>query len=201
MSEKITQYNGSLVDIVIRETGEVINKDECLITVTELFEEDKDMSSDTSEFFQTDITFIKSFQGNGIELNNRLSNAEIAAVVFLCDFICYEDCVLRTGGNRKGNALSVKELAGLRGISYETFRKTLGELKKKQVIGYHSTGDTSNNTCIRWITVNPYIFCRGRKVESWVIDFYKDTIWAQTVRQHVKDNIPIDARGDSDTKK
>ena len=48
------------------------------------------------------------------------------------------------------------------------------------------TGDTDNNNCIRWITVNPFVFCRGKKVEKWVIDFYKNTDWGLMTRQHIK---------------
>ena len=62
----------------------------------------------------------------------------------------------------------------------------MSSLKKKQVIGFHSTGDTHNGSAIKWITVNPYIFLRGTHVEDWVKDFYADSEWAKIERQKVK---------------
>lgn len=155
------------------------------ITIEELLEED-DSDDSSGERFMDDITFIKSFRGNGIMLTQKLTNAEIAAVVFLCDFICYNDCVLRKNGNKLGNPLSIRDLSDLIGINYETFRKTMSSLKKKQVIGQHSTGDSKNGTLIKWITVNPFIFCRGIEVEKWVIDFYSNSEWAKIERQKIK---------------
>ena len=62
----------------------------------------------------------------------------------------------------------------------------MSSLKKKQVIGIHSTGDVVDGNSVKWITVNPYIFCRGIKVEKWVIDFYSTTEWAALERQKMK---------------
>ena len=129
-------------------------------------------------------TFIKSFRGNGIMLNEKLTNSEIATVVFLTDFICYDDCVLRKNGDIRGNALSIQDLAELYNVKYNTFRKTMYSLRDKEVIGFHSTGDSENGN--RWITVNPFIFCRGIEISAWVIDFYSNTEWAKIVRQQIK---------------
>lgn len=187
MNIKKTVYNDDQTEVFSNTTGEIhqFESPRRRITIEEYFDEEIN-SSNTSEYFMTDITFIKSFRGNGIMLNQKLTNPEIAAVVFLCDFICYEDCVLRKNGNKKGHALTVKELSELIGIKYETFRKTIGSLKKKQVIGFHSTGDASTNNSIKWITVNPFIFCRGTKVEHWVIEFYAKSEWAELERQRIK---------------
>lgn len=154
------------------------------ITLEEYLEED--IEEENIDFFMDDITFIKSFRGNGIMLNEKLTYVEIATVVFLCDFICYTDCVLRKKGNKNGAPLTVRDLADLMGIKYETFRKTMSSLKKKQVIGYHSTGDEETKNEIKWITVNPYIFFRGIKVENWVKDFYADSEWAKMPRQKTR---------------
>ena len=129
-----------------------------------------------------DVTYIKSFRGNGIMLDQKLTNAEISATVFISDFICYKDCVLRKNGDTRGHALDIRELAELRGAKYDAFRKTMYSLKSKGVIGFHTTEGTN------WITVNPFIFCRGNSVSAWVIDFYKDTEWANIVRQKVRES-------------
>jgi len=57
--------------------------------------------------FQETATFIKSFRGNGVMLKKYLTPIEIATVVFLTDFICYDDCVLRKNGDKRGKALSI----------------------------------------------------------------------------------------------
>ncbi len=123
---------------------------------------------------------MKSFRGNGIMFKKYLTNSEIATVVFLTDFICYDDCVLRKNGDKRGKALTIKDLAELYGLTYETFRKTMYSLRDKEVIGFHETGTAQDGN--RWITINPYIFCRGIRIAAWVVDFYKDSMWAKIVR-------------------
>lgn len=131
----------------------------------------------------TNITFLKMFRGNGIMLDKKLTYSEIAALVFLSDFICYSDCVLRKGGNKQGHALSIEELAKLRNVKYDAFRKTIYSLKNKEVLGFHNTGNTNEPL---WITINPFIFCRGIKISKWVYDFYSETEWAKIVRQKIR---------------
>lgn len=184
MTTKITSFNKDNIGVINKETGEIydITSDLYKITIEEYLSED----DESSEIFMNDITFVKSFRGNGIMLNQKLTNSEIATVVFLCDFICYDDCVLRKNGNKLGNPLSIKDLSNLIGIKYETFRKTMSSLKKKQVIGFHNTGDPDKGTSIKWITVNPYIFCRGIRVSKWVIEFYSTSEWAKLERQKIR---------------
>ncbi len=116
-------------------------------------------------------------------LFKELSYSEIALVVFLSDFICYKDCVLRTNGNSKGNPLTVQDLAKLSGLKYDTIRRTIYSLRDKEILGFHVTG--SGETETKMITVNPYIFCRGKKISAWVVDFYSKTKWAKMVREKV----------------
>ena len=136
--------------------------------------------------FQESATFIKSFRGNGTMLHKNLTNTEIAVIVFLTDFICYDDCVLRKNGDKRGKALTIQDLADLYESKYNTFRKTIYSLRDKEVIGFHETGDNENGN--RWITVNPYIFCRGIEISAWVINFYADSMWAKIVREQQKKN-------------
>lgn len=172
---------GSVID---QETGEIIesSSDHYRITIEEFLTNDVEESM---KYFMPDITFIKSFRGNGIMLDKKLTNSELAATVFLSDFICYNDCVLRKNGDKRGSALSIRDLAELRGVKYDSFRRTMYSLRDKEVIGFHDTGD-ENGT--HWITVNPFIFCRGVKISVWVIDFYADTEWAKIERQRIKEN-------------
>lgn len=43
------------------------------------------------------------------------------------------------------------------------------------MVGVLSTGVSDNET--KTIIVNPYIFCRGKKVERLVADFFYDSVW------------------------
>lgn len=126
--------------------------------------------------FNVGLNFIKLFGGSSDMLFDKLTNAEIAMLVFLSKYVCYDDCVLRLNGDRNGHALTMKELAQLHNMKPNTFRKIMSSLKAKRVIGVHETG-TANHNQTKWITVNPYIMCRGSKVQRWVADFFGDTEW------------------------
>ena len=180
VKKRTKTYYGKDVTVVKNKTGEFLNDPNELqsVSITSVVNDEDDDFENDSILFKSDASFIKYFRGNGLELNKRLTPAEIALLIFLGDYICYEDCVLRKGGFARGRALTVKELADYRGMSYDSFRKIIASLKKKEVIGYHSTGNLETNTCTKIITVNPYIFCRGKKVSSWIYNFYKNTSWA-----------------------
>lgn len=168
--------------VVDDETGEILelNSKDYRIIIEDIQEQE----DSTRIRFQETATFIKSFRGNGVMLKKYLTPIEIATVVFLTDFICYDDCVLRKNGDKRGKALSIQDLADLCETKYNTFRKTIYSLKDKEVIGFHETGEAENGT--RWITVNPFIFCRGIEISIWVVDFYSNTMWAKIVREQQK---------------
>lgn len=142
------------------------------------------MANDSAEEekikFMTEYTFSKLFRGVELELDSRLTNPEVATLVFLTHFVCYGDCVLRTNGDARGKALTVKDLAKIRNMKYDTLRKIMNSLKDKDVIGYHVRGGQ------KWITINPFILCRGIEFEPWIIKFYEDSVWAKIQFQHVK---------------
>jgi hypothetical protein len=175
----IKRFNGINVTHYNSDTGEILCKtngnSSVYIEKTEIktqSEIDKELQSFGNN------NFLKMFRGNGAFMKNKLSNNEIATIVFLSDYICFNDCVLRKNGDARGHALSIRELSDLIGISYDNFRKTMSSLKTKQVIAVHSTGNANNET--KWITVNPYIFFRGSRVEHWISEFYKNTITPRT---------------------
>lgn len=182
---KRTIYDDENTVLLDKSTGE-IKESEC-DTYRYILEEYVHDDEDDKDLFMKDITFIKSFRGNGMVLTQKLTPTEISTIVFLCDFICYEDCVLRKNGVKTGKPLNIKELSELINVKYDTFRKTMSSLKKKQVIGFHSTGSSTSNNAVKLITVNPYIFMRGTKIDKWVVDFYKYSEWANIPRQKMKD--------------
>ncbi len=160
--------------VIDQGTGEVIEIGEgnnYRITIEECVQKE----GDGAEYipFMTQCAFSKLFRGIELELDKRLSNPELATVIFLMHFVCYGDCVLRKNGDSRGHALNIKELAEIRDMKYDTLRKIMNSLKDKDVIGYHVRGGQ------KWITVNPYILCRGVQFEPWIIKFYEDSIWAK----------------------
>ena len=119
-----------------------------------------------------------------------LTPQETALLTFLTDYICYNDAILRTNGNRKGNILTVENLADEYGMNYDAFRKLMTSLRKKQVIDYHNKNTVETTKGIidtRCITFNPYIKCRGKKVDNYIIEHYSSTLWAEIKRQKTKE--------------
>ena len=118
-----------------------------------------------------------------------LTPPEIALLTFLTDYISYNDTILRVGGNRKGNILTVENLADEYGMKYDAFRKIMTALRKKQIIDYHDKNTVETTKGIidkRCITFNPFVKCRGKKVDDYIINHYSDTLWAEVERQKTK---------------
>ena len=179
-------FNGYNLSHVDNNTGEILCQTQGQTKVIiESIEEmtDGEKLHTLIPFGSDDMKFLKMFRGNGRRMKDKLTNTEIATLVFLSDFICYNDCVLRKNGDARGHALTIRELASELDIEYDTLRKTINSLKKKEVIGTHNTGDIDNGT--KWITVNPYLLCRGKRVEQWIASFYENTIWNDSKNKEV----------------
>lgn len=184
----IKTYNTEEWSLMNKQTGELAEESGCDYSEIKVKEFTMLPESQNDAIdINSNVTFYKSFVGNGKLLYSELKPIEIATLVLLCDFICYKDCVLRVGGHKNGRALSIAEIAEYCELEYETLRRTMSKLKSKQIIGYHNTGDKHNGNVIKWITVNPYLFMRGNKVERWVAEFYADTVWAKVNRIYAQD--------------
>lgn len=173
----IKRFNGINIIHSDKETGEILAETDGISSTVCIEEEIEKTQSDIDNElhkFGSD-NFLKLFRGKGALMKKELTNNEIATIVFLSDYICFNDCILRKNGDSRGHALSLKELSGLLDVSYDNLRKTMASLKKKEVIAVHSTGDKENGT--KWITVNPYFIFRGGKATNWIMEFYKDTRW------------------------
>lgn len=195
LQKKQTVFNGIEWAVRNEGTGEAPLVDEAnnnqllerTIAVTDYYLDESEDPKDS--LFNNDITFIKNFRGNGILFKEILKPREIALLMFLSDFICYNDCILRVGGNKLGNILAVEDLSIIYGMKNDAFRKIMTELKKKEVIDFHNknTVDTTRGIIDkRCITFNPYVLCRGKKVDNYIIDHYKNSYWAKIRRQKVK---------------
>lgn len=155
------------------------------ITVEELFEEPEIENNEVR--FMDDTTYIRSFRGNGVLFRQLLTAEETQLALFLQDFVCYNDCILRTNGNKQGNPLTLDMLASIYGLKYDTFRKIMSSLKNKEVVAYHKSGSASpEKNKMKCITLNPYIFCRGMEVDKWISDYFSNSQWANFERQKIK---------------
>lgn len=191
--EKFT-FNGIEWEVLSKDSGEFpIETDESkellerVIHVTDYYKNDTEEPKDS--YFNNENTFIRDFRGNGKLFRLLLKPQEIALLTFLSDYISYNDCILRLNGNRKGGILTVEDLANEYGMNYDDFRKIMTALRKKQVIDFHDKNTVETTKGVidkRCITFNPYIKCRGKKVDNYIIEHYSSTLWAEIKRQKMK---------------
>ena len=190
MRKEVTVFEDDRHEVFDTSTGVIRGSDsETLvsrrITIEELFDEPETEKEDLK--FMTDTTFIRNFRGNGVLFRELLTPQETQLVMFLQDFVCYNDCILRTNGNKQGNYLTVDDLYKLYGgIQFDTFRKQMAALRRKEVIAYHNSGTPGLNNKMKCITLNPYIFCRGTEVDTWIREYFSKSQWANVTRQKVK---------------
>lgn len=167
------------------ESGDAANLVMRKITVEELFEEPEIENNEVR--FMDDTTYIRSFRGNGVLFRQLLTAEETQLALFLQDFVCYNDCILRTNGNKQGNPLTLDMLSSMYGLKYDTFRKIMSSLKNKEVVAYHKSGSANpEKNKMKCITLNPYIFCRGMEVDKWISDYFSNSQWANFERQKIK---------------
>ena len=196
LNKKTFKFYGIEWDVLSKDSGELpINIDEengelleRVIHVTDYYKDETEEPKDS--YFNNENTFVRDFRGNGKLFRMLLTPQETALLTFLTDYICYNDAILRTNGSRKGNILTVENLADEYGMNYEAFRKLMGALRKKQVIDYHDKNTVETTKGIidtRCITFNPYIKCRGKKVDDYIIEHYSSTLWAEIKRQKTKE--------------
>ena len=195
LNKKTFKFNGIEWDVLSKDSGELpISIDEengelleRVIHVTDYYKDETEESKDS--YFNNENTFVRDFRGNGKLFRMLLTPQETALLTFLTDYICYNDAILRTNGNRKGNILTVENLADEYGMNYDAFRKLMTSLRKKQIIDYHDKNTVETTKGIidkRCITFNPFVKCRGKKVDDYIIDHYSSTLWAEVERQKTK---------------
>ena len=195
LNKKTFKFNGIEWDVLSKDSGELpINIDEengelleRVIHVTDYYKDETEEPKDS--YFNNENTFVRDFRGNGKLFRMLLTPQETALLTFLTDYICYNDAILRTNGNRKGNILTVENLADEYGMNYDAFRKLMTSLRKKQIIDYHDKNTVETTKGIidkRCITFNPFVKCRGKKVDDYIIDHYSSTLWAEVERQKTK---------------
>lgn len=121
--------------------------------------------------FNKEKKFVKLYSGTSM-LKQHLTDREFSLAMALADFVCYEDCCLKEGGHGNGAPLTTKDLAEKLNMNYNTLKEIMLALKKKEVLGVFTTGGN------KVITINPYIYTRGNRVNKTVIAYFKKSKWA-----------------------
>lgn len=161
------------IGTVIDEFGEI---------VTEIYEGDKIFRKQQDEYksnhiigFKKKEAFVKVFTNPIITMFKELPTKEFAVTMALMPFISYTDGILRYNGR----FVDGKEIANILGENYDTLKKIISSLNKKDIIKrIERQSDTYANKTKKCLVVNPYIFLRGQDIELDIVDLFKESKWA-----------------------
>lgn len=163
--KKKTKEPKKVVAMVVDEYGEIIN---------EIYEGDRiTRADDVYHNFNKGKSFVKLYGGVITLMRKQLTDRQFSLAVALAEFVCYQDCCLRTGGHNNGNPMTNRDIADALDENYNTIREIMRELKAKEVLGVFETGGK------KFITVNPWIYTRGTDVNKTVMAYFKDSVYAQ----------------------
>ncbi len=113
--------------------------------------------------------FIKVYTRTLFELSKNLSGTESQFINYLIQYVRYNTGILAHGN---GKHLTRNAMSRETGLSKKTIDRLLFNLCAKEVLGRHKTGRTLT------FTVNPFIFMRGQKVNQTLVEFFKNSRWA-----------------------
>ena len=161
------------VGTVIGEYGEILN---------EIYEGDKIVRQEQDEYKNTHIigfkkkeAFVKVFVHPITALFKELPTKEYAVTMALMPFISYNDGILRYDGK----IVDGKTISDVLGENYETFKRIITSLIKKDILGrVERPSDTYANKTKKCLVVNPYIFLRGQDIERDIVDMFSGSKWA-----------------------
>ena len=162
------------VDMVDRDTGELLNGG--------THEGWTQLPRDAREpiTFREGSGFMKVFNSVLHELGRRLTPSELSFLVLILEYVSYTDCVIRYGGDVKGEIMGLQDMSKATEMDYTRVTRIVGQLECKGVMGHHVTG-----SILKWYegkarkvyTVNPHIFCKGKYVNGAVAEFYAKSGW------------------------
>lgn len=170
---KIQNKEKIRVGTVIDEYGEIIN---------EIYEGDKIVRQEQDEYKKTHIigfkkkeAFVKVFIHPITALFKELPTKEYAVTMALMPFISYNDGILRYDGK----IIDVKTISNILGENYETFKRIIASLIKKEILGkVERPSDTYANKTKKCLVVNPFIFLRGQDIEKDIVALFENSKWA-----------------------
>lgn len=124
------------------------------------------------------VTFTKLSIVGARKMLEVLTPTEITMVIGLAPYVSYVDCCIRAGG--RGEVMSAQDIAKALEMDDAKVYRLIKSLEEKGVMGHHATGSILNGyegKVRKVYTVNPYIYCRGKKVNRAVYDFYENSGW------------------------
>lgn len=107
-----------------------------------------------------------------------LTPTEITMVIGLVPYVSYTDCCLRRNGS--GEVMNAQDIAKALEMDDAKVYRLIKSLEEKGVMGHHATGSILKGyegRVRKVYTVNPFIYCRGEKVNKTVYDFYEHSGW------------------------
>lgn len=125
--------------------------------------------------FNKGENFVKIFDKSLLLMADKLTNGEIAFVIKLLPYISYKDGILRDEDKK---ILSITDLSKKMDLTHEGVRKVVTSLISKGVLGEHKTGSIDNSKILnKCITVNPFIFMKGRQMNRTIIGLFENSDW------------------------
>ena len=161
------------VGTVIGEYGEILN---------EIYEGDKIVRQEQNDYknthyigFKKKEAFVKVFVHPITALFKELPTKEYAVTMALMPFISYNDGILRYNGK----IVDGKTISDVLGENYETFKRIITSLIKKEILGkVERPSDTYANKTKKCLVVNPFIFLRGQDIEKDIVEMFNGSKWA-----------------------
>lgn len=120
-------------------------------------------------FINDEEPFIKVYTKPLFELSKSLTGTESQFVNYLIQFIRYNTGILAYDN---GKHITRVTMAKDTGLSKKTIDRLIISLSNKEVLGKHKTGRCTT------LTVNPFIFMRGHKINQTLYEFFINSRWA-----------------------
>lgn len=108
-------------------------------------------------------------------LFKELATKEFAVVMALMPFISYNDGILRCNGQ----IATGKMISDALEEKYETFKKILSSLIKKEVVKkIQIPSETYRTKTRKCLVANPYIYRKRKNVASNILENFQESRWA-----------------------
>ena len=156
--------------------------DEYGVILDAIYEGDKIVRSKQDEYkkkyainFKKGDAFVKVFTNPITVLFKELPTKEFAVAMAIMPFISYKDGILRYNGK----ITDVKTISNVLGENYDTFKRIIASLVKKNVITkIERQSDTYQNKTKKCLVVNPFIFLRGQDIDKEIVEIFQGSKWA-----------------------
>ena len=132
------------------------------------------MSKELVEIVDKDYVLMR--RGLGMIMNNVLTNAEFANLIFISTLTGEVDCILRTNrGN--GEIAGVNEIAEKINRSTSTVRRLLKKYIENDIIYKLDKRNSYNKYGKDVYIINPNLFRRDGELDNNLLEFFYDKRW------------------------